>query len=205
MDTITVALMRAGRAVAGRMDIPDKEIPNDLELVRRSREGDTEAFSELVRRHERMIYNLALRFLRDPVLAEDMAQEAFLKAFRLLGGFRGDAAFSTWLYRVTTSVCLNEIKRRGKRQEEPLETGPAEHAQTTDFEARDRAELVRRCVTMLPDRYATIMTLYYLDGVAYEDIAAVMDIPLGTLKTWMFRARKELKELVEKEIGRDAL
>ena len=181
------------------------ERPGDLELVRRTRGGETEAFSELVRRHERLVYNLALRFMRDPVLAEDMAQEAFLKAFRLLKSFRGDAAFSTWLYRVCSSVCLNELKRRGKRREEPLESQPFEGAKDPDIEARERAELVRRCVTRLPDRYATIVTLYYLDGIAYEDIADVMEIPMGTLKTWMFRARKQLRCLVEKELGRDAL
>lgn len=205
MDARAMAWTRKECAVTGRMDNPDQDTPDDLELVCRSRAGDTEAFSVLVRRHERMTYNLALRFMRDPVLAEDMAQEAFLKAFRLLKGFRGDAAFSTWLYRVTASVCLNEIKRRGKRREESLDTAPVQAVPAPASEDSDRAELVRRCVAMLPDRYATIMTLYYLEGVAYEDIAAVMEIPLGTLKTWMFRARKELKDLVEKEIGRDAL
>jgi len=94
---------------------------SDLALVERTKAGDVDAFSTLAERHERVVYNLAYRFMRDHALAEDMAQEAFLKAFRLLGGFRGDCSFSTWLYRVTSSVCLTELKRRTPAQ--PCEQG----------------------------------------------------------------------------------
>ena len=93
---------------------------SDLVLVERTKAGDVEAFSTLAERHERVVYNLAYRFMRDHALAEDMAQEAFLKAFRLLKGFRGDCSFSTWLYRVTSSVCLTELNRRKRRGEVEL-------------------------------------------------------------------------------------
>lgn len=172
----------------------------DLELVRRSKSGDTEAFSELVRRHQHIIYNVAYRFMRDTALAEDMAQEAFLKAYRLLKGFRGDCSFSTWMYRVTCSVCLTELNRRKRRGEVELQPKHTGMAAVQPSENTDIPEHIRRCVSRLSDRYATIITLYYLRGISYEEIAQVMEIPMGTLKTWMFRARKQLRKIVEKEV-----
>lgn len=170
----------------------------DLELVNRAKSGHSEAFSELVLRHQHIIFNVAYRFMRDAALAEDMAQEAFLKAYRLLNGFRGDCSFSTWMYRVTCSVCLTELNRRKRRGE--VELSPANTASVSPEEVTDLPEHIRRCVAKLPDRYAAIITLYYLQGVCYEDIAQALEIPMGTLKTWMFRARKQLKAIVEKEL-----
>ncbi|GMU93973.1 MAG: RNA polymerase sigma24 factor [Candidatus Hydrogenedentota bacterium] len=173
---------------------------SDLALVAQTRAGDIEAFSHLVKRHERVVYNLAFRFMRDNSLAQDMAQEAFLKAFRLLDGFRGDCSFSTWLYRVTCSVCLTELSRRKRRGEVELTPVHANEVATQPEEASDTPELIRRCVTRLPERYAMIVTLYYLQEVSYEEIAEIMNIPMGTLKTWMHRARRQLRKIVEKEM-----
>jgi RNA polymerase sigma-70 factor (ECF subfamily) len=172
---------------------------SDTELVVRAKKGGTEAFSVLVQRHQNLVFNLSYRFMRDPTLAEDAAQEAFLKAFRLLRGFRGDCNFSTWMYRVTVSVCLTEISRRKKRQE--VELQPMDARQTVDrrVESSDVLDMIRRCVNLLPGRYASIITLYYLKEISYEEIARVMQIPMGTLKTWMFRARNQLRSIVEKE------
>lgn len=175
----------------------------DPALVKRAQKGDTEAFSELVRRHQHVVYNLAYRFMRDLVLSEDMAQEAFLKGFRLLKGFRGDCSFSSWMYRVTSSVCLTELhrrKRRGEVQLHPSHVGTID-AQTDSL---DMPELIRGCVTQLPDNYATIITMYYLKEISYDEIAEAMNIPIGTLKTWMFRARKKLRKIVEKELAHEA-
>lgn len=172
----------------------------DNDLVKTVQTGNADAFSELVRRHQHRVYNLSFRYMRDANRAEDMAQEAFLKGFRLLKGFRGDCAFSTWMYKVTGSVCLTEIAKRKKRGEvelRPVHEGSYESTTAADT---DEAELVRRCVMELPDKYATIITLYYLNETPYEEIAQVMEIPIGTLKTWMFRARKELKIIVEKQL-----
>ncbi|HDP33789.1 MAG TPA: RNA polymerase sigma factor [Candidatus Hydrogenedentes bacterium] len=174
----------------------------DAVLVRQSQSGDRDAFSELVRRHQHLVYNVSYRFMRDAAQAEDMAQEAFLKAFRLLKGFRGDCSFTTWMYRVTSSVCLTELSRRKRRGEVelPREAGNNIKAVEHAPEEADMKEQIRRCVTYLSDRYATIITLYYLNGSSYDEIAQVMDVPLGTLKTWMFRARKQLRHIVEKEV-----
>ncbi len=174
----------------------------DVALVQRSQKGDRDAFSELVKRHQHLVYNVSYRFMRDAAQAEDMAQEAFLKAFRLLKGFRGDCSFTTWMYRVTSSVCLTELARRKRRGEITLPQEASENLRVTHAtpEEADLKEQIRRCVTYLSDRYATIITLYYLNGSSYDEIAQVMDVPLGTLKTWMFRARKQLRRIVEKEV-----
>ncbi len=174
----------------------------DIALVRRSQSGDRDAFSELVRRHQHLVYNVSYRFMRDAAQAEDMAQEAFLKAYRLLSGFRGDCSFTTWMYRVTSSVCLTELSRRKRRGEVEMPQETGDNLATTEAvpEETDLKEQIRRCVTYLSDRYATIITLYYLNGSSYDEIAQVMDVPLGTLKTWMFRARKQLRRIVEKEV-----
>jgi RNA polymerase sigma-70 factor, ECF subfamily len=173
----------------------------DKELVKIAQKGNPDAFSELVRRHQHPVYNLSLRYMRDANSAEDMAQEAFLKGFRLLKGFRGDCSFSTWMYRVTGSVCLTEISKRKKRGE--VEMNPAHEGsyESTKAQDNDQSEIVRLCVGQLPDKYATIVTLYYLNEMAYEEIAEIMEIPIGTLKTWMFRARKELRIIVEQKLG----
>lgn len=191
---LAIPAQYAGSTAAGGVDA------SDLELVELTKQGDTEAFSELVRRHQQMTYNLAYRFMREPALAEDMAQEAFLKAFRLLAGFRGESSFSTWLYRVTSSVCLTELARRKKRGEVELKPVHFNTAAVHPTDSQDLPEHIRRCVTKLSDRYAEIVTLYYLNGTSYDEIAESLDIPMGTLKTWMFRARKQLRKIVEKEL-----
>jgi RNA polymerase sigma-70 factor, ECF subfamily len=174
---------------------------SDLELVVQTKNGDPEAFSELVLRHQQMIYNVAYRFMRDPSLAEDMAQEAFLKGYRLLHGFRGDCSFSTWMYRVTCSVCLTELNRRKRRSEVELQPHHVGDATVHPVEDLDLPEHLRRCVSKLSERYATIVTMYYLHGISYEEITQALNIPMGTLKTWMFRARKQLRRIVEKELN----
>lgn len=173
---------------------------SDLDLVAQTRQGDVEAFSELVRRHQRVVYNLAYRFMRDGTSAEDMTQEAFLKAFRLLRGFRGDCEFSTWMYRVTCSVCLTELSRRKKRNEVELHLDAATGSVEPESDSIDLPDIMRHCVGQLPDRYKRIITLYYLRELSYEEIAAKLDIPMGTLKTWMHRARKHLRGIVEREL-----
>jgi RNA polymerase sigma-70 factor (ECF subfamily) len=187
--------------IAGRREVALEE-QSDHELVERTKAGDMDAFSVLVRRCQSVVYNLAFRFMRDSALAEDMSQEAFLKAFRLLNGFRGDCSFSTWMYRVTCSVCLTELNKRKRRDE--VELLPEHGGGTSVDDTTDRAdlpEIIRRSVSKLPENYATVITLYYLKEVPYEEIAATMNVPMGTLKTWMHRARQQLREIVEKEHG----
>ncbi|MCX8064537.1 MAG: RNA polymerase sigma factor [Candidatus Hydrogenedentes bacterium] len=173
---------------------------SDVELVKKAQKGDLDAFSELVRKYQTIVYNLAYRFMRDKNLAEDMAQESFVKAYKHLSGFRGDCAFATWLYRVTCTVCITELNRRKRHNEFELQSNIPETGYEEKHSDKEIAEKIRECVKHLPPKYATVITLYYLNGMAYEEIAEVMDIPVGTLKTWMFRARKQLRRIVEREI-----
>jgi len=200
MNIRAVSALRGGAGEAVMTFQPGERELDDLELVQRTKDGDTEAFSELVKRHQQIIYNVSYRFMRDPAQAEDMAQESFLKAYRLINGFRGDCSFATWMYRVACSVCLTELNRRKRRGEVELLPQHASENAVQPIESPDLPEHVRRCVNKLSDRYAAIITLYYLKGISYEEIAQIMEIPTGTLKTWMFRARKQLKKIVEKEL-----
>ena len=176
----------------------------DDQLMTAFQEGDVNAFSLIVDRY----HDFLVRFFRvrgrSIAEAEDMAQEAFLKAFRLLKGFRGECSFSTWMYRVTCSVCLTELNRRKRRGEVELLPAHVGEAPSAALETSDLPEHIRRCVALLPDHYAQIITLYYLKGVNYDEIAQVMEIPMGTLKTWMFRARKQLRSIVQKEVYNNA-
>ncbi len=192
------------RPAAGTLRMREE---SDLGLVSQVKAGDVEAFSELVRRHEHAVFRLAYRFMREVPGAQDMTQEAFLRAFRLLNSFRGDCQLATWLYRITCNVCLTELARRKHRGEvalEMLRTGNGTPGRVDP----DRAivlERIRRCVAKLPKRYATVVALHYFEGASYEEIAAAMRIPLGTLKTWMHRARLRLKTLVQEELTPDEI
>ncbi|HOF40321.1 MAG TPA: sigma-70 family RNA polymerase sigma factor [Candidatus Hydrogenedentes bacterium] len=175
---------------------------SDETLVKRAQAGDTEAFSELARRHELTVYNLSLRFMRNPSLAEDMSQEAFLKAYQKFGKFRRDSQFSTWLYRIACNVCLSELQKRKRRGElslayTPELSGPGAAAPLPQAE---EAELIRKCVARLPRRYAEAITLFYLQECSYEEVAEIMEIPVGTLKTWLHRARGQLRRIVQHEL-----
>ena len=179
-----------------KMTVTSAKIGEEVSVI--TAEGDMGEYGRVY-----VTYNLAYRYMRDATQAEDMAQEAFLKAYRLLDGFRGDSSFSTWLYRVTSSVCLTELSRRKRRSEVELQPTHYKNAAIQPNYTLDVPEQIRRCVTKLSDRYAEIVTLYYLKGVSYDEIAEAMDIPMGTLKTWMFRARKQLRTIVETEIYAD--
>ncbi|MCX5757742.1 MAG: RNA polymerase sigma factor [Candidatus Hydrogenedentes bacterium] len=177
----------------------------DCILVQRAKQGDADAFSQLAARHQRVVYNLSYRFMRDATQAEDMAQEAFLKAYRMLDGFRGDCSFSTWMYRVTASVCLTELGRGKRRAEIEAQPWHEAHAPVNRVDWLDMPDVMRRCIALLPERYANIVTLYYLKERSYEEIADGLSIPTGTLKTWMHRARNQLRVILEKEFSLSGL
>jgi RNA polymerase sigma-70 factor (ECF subfamily) len=175
---------------------------DDRTLARRAQRGDQDAFAELVTRHQRYVYNLAYRLLRDAHEAEDLAQEAFLRAWRGLTGFRNESQFSTWLYRIVTNLCYNRLPglRRQLVQEdaELLErvAASAENSPRALFDAGERRARVQAAIEALPDKYRLIVTLYYLQEQSYQEIAATLGLPLGTVKTHLYRARGRLKDLL---------
>ena len=171
---------------------------SDAELVARARQGNEAAFEQLVRRHQRYVFNLAYRVLGDYAEAEDVTQEAFVRAWRGLSGFRGQARFTTWLYRIVHNLCLNRLPglRRELLQVELLEEVLDDPATSPPdlLEARERVVFLHAELDRLPEKYRLVLTLRYLQGLSYAKIAAALDVPMGTVKTHLHRARRLLME-----------
>lgn len=172
---------------------------DEVHIIERARQGDACAFEILVRRYERYVYNLALRVVRDPLDAEDIAQTAFVRAWRGLAGFRGQARFSTWLYRIVTNLCYNQLPHI-KRELEILSTDDEaddlpDSTQTVEpgILSLEQKLLLQEALENLPDSYRLLLTLRHLQEMSYEEIAQVTGMPLGTVKTGIFRGRQKLK------------
>lgn len=179
----------------------------ERELIARSRRGDVGAFDVLVRRYEKQVYNTAYRLSGSYDDASDMAQEAFVRAWNNLKSFRGDASFSTWLYRIVTNVFLDERKKRNARPQRPLDEVLAleESTVTRQFEnagpspqdqveAQERRDLLEQAVAELPLAQRTMVVLYHTQGLSYDEIAAILNLPMGTVKSRLNRARLALRE-----------
>ncbi len=169
----------------------------DAELVEATLSGRREAFGELVERYERAVYNLCLRTMRDVEEGKDATQETFLKAFRALRTFRPGAKFSTWIFSIAYHACCDRLARRKRFSNEELperadpRPGPAQVA-----ELREDARALRSAIEALPEKYRAVIILYHLQGKQYEQIAEVLDLPVGTVKTHLFRAKEQLRKLL---------
>jgi RNA polymerase sigma-70 factor (ECF subfamily) len=171
-------------------------------LIERCRTGtDDAAFGELVDRYKDLVYGMVLRLAPDRSQADDLAQDVFLKVHRGLPYFRGEARLSTWIYRIVMNVCAQARSR--PRPEVSLERGPdrtpldpgAADAAFADLELRDRLE---KAIAQLPEHYRFLIAAHHLRGVQYEALAEALDIPLGTVKTHLHRAKRQLRELLSK-------
>ncbi len=169
----------------------------------RLRAGDAPAFEELVMTYQHRVFGVALRMLGNRAEAEDVAQEAFVRAHRALGGFRGDAKLSTWLYAITSRLCLNRLasgERRMARQGEDAllrlsDAGPRPDAA---LERRELETALGRAIAELPEDRRIVVVLRDLEGLSYEEIAQVLELELGTVRSRLHRARAELKEKLER-------
>jgi RNA polymerase sigma-70 factor (ECF subfamily) len=181
----------------------------DAQLVRRVQKGDKGAFDLLVLKYQHKIVNLVMRYVRDPDLALDITQEAFLKAYRALPRFRGDSAFYTWLYRIAVNTAKNHlaaVRRRPMDVELDLQD-PEQydlHAKLKETDtpeginlSRELHETVEKAIEALPEDLRTAIVLRELDGMSYEEIAQTMDCPVGTVRSRIFRAR----DAIGKKIG----
>jgi RNA polymerase sigma-70 factor (ECF subfamily) len=167
----------------------------DQELVRLFTRGDSAAFEELVRRHEQRIYNLSLRMLGRPEDARDATQETFLAAFRKLPSFRGDSSLSTWLHRVAMNACYDTLRRRKRRAEESLPEDPG--AASGDLaESSAEAVDVQRALAQVPDEFRAVLVLHDVQDLPYEEIAEVLGVPIGTVKSRLHRGRVGLARLL---------
>lgn len=181
----------------------------DQQLVERVQRGDKRAFDLLVLKYQHKILGLIVRFVRDPHEAQDVAQEAFIKAYRALANFRGDSQFYTWLYRIAINTAKNYLVARGRRP--PESDISAEDAEFMDGDhdlkdidsperlmLRDEIEAtVHRAIAALPEDLRTALTLREFDGLSYEDIAAVMQCPVGTVRSRIFRAREAVDKALQ--------
>jgi RNA polymerase sigma-70 factor (ECF subfamily) len=169
----------------------------------RLRAGDAPAFEELVMTYQHRVFGVALRMLGNRAEAEDVAQEAFVRAHRALGAFRGDAKLSTWLYAITSRLCLNRLasgERRMARQGEDAllrlsDAGPRPDAV---LERRELETALGRAIAELPEDRRIVVVLRDLEGLSYEEIAQVLELELGTVRSRLHRARAELKEKLER-------
>lgn len=184
--------------------ISSHELELDLELVRRVQRGDSTAFDVLVRKYQHRITSLIGRYIPDWSECQDVAQETFIRAYRAMGGFRGDAQFYTWLHRIAVNTAKNHLVAQNRRP--PTDDVDASDAEQFDSGARLRVtdtpehELLRqeiertvmRAVESLPEELRTAITLREMDGLSYEDIAAQMKCPIGTVRSRIFRAREAI-------------
>ena len=171
--------------------------PTDEVLVRRHLEGDRQAFTELMRRHERRVYNVAYRMLGRREDAADATQDVFVTCLRKLGGFRGTSAFSTWLHRVTLNVCYDALRRGGR--EGPVEVVP-ERASGFDLaEVASTAVDVHRALQRVPEDFRAVLILHDVQGMPYEQIAEAIGAPVGTIKSRLHRGRVALARALRGE------
>ncbi len=178
----------------------------DQMLVERVQKGDKAAFDLLIRKYQHRIVSLVSRYVSDPSEAQDVAQEAFIKAYRALGKFRGDSAFYTWLYRIAINTAKNWLVARNRRP--PASDIDAVDAEQYDMDSRLKErgtpenELLREeiektvfdAIAVLPDDLRTAIMLREIDGMSYEEIATTMDCPIGTVRSRIFRAREAIDE-----------
>ena len=191
----------------------------DQEWVRRVQHGDKHAFDFLVKKYQRRLARLLSRFVRDPAEVEDVTQEAFVKAYRALPGFRGESAFYTWLYRIGINTAKNYLVAAKQRpilsadfeDEDGDKTSAGEqipdlNTPETEYMNRQIVETVNQAVTALPEDLRTAITLREMEGLSYEDIAIAMDCPIGTVRSRIFRAREaisaKVKPMLERQSGK---
>jgi RNA polymerase sigma-70 factor (ECF subfamily) len=185
---------------------------NDQQLVRKVQAGDKRAFDLLVLKYQHKIFGLISRYIQDSHEVQDVAQEAFIKAYRALPRFRGDSAFYTWLYRIAINTAKNHLVSRGRRPPgSDVEIEDAEYFDSgsalRDLENPENAlfgeelkAVVNRAMNELPDDLRSAVTLREFDGLSYEDIAEIMDCPVGTVRSRIFRAREAIDKQVQAQL-----
>lgn len=184
----------------------------DQEVVALARDGREAAYRELIRRYERPVFSLVLRMVRDRQLAEDLSQETFIKALNAIGSYRPEYKFSSWIFKIANNAAIDHLRRR---ELDTLSLDGAPHAATPEeieatalqvgdkgetpleeLEARELGSAIERAIGQLRPEYRACILLRHVEGLAYEEIAQSLDLPLGTVKTYIHRARHELRDLL---------
>ena len=180
----------------------------EQELVFRAKAGDDEAFAQLMRDNETRIYNLTLRMTGNPEDAMDLAQEAFLNAWRGLKFFKGDSAFSTWVYRLASNACIDFLRRKKRRQDISLSMPTDEEDDSQpdipderflperELERRELRQAVAHGLSRLSDEHRQVLVMREINGLSYQEIADVLDLEAGTVKSRIARARNSLRKIL---------
>lgn len=197
------------------MPRPALDLPNlpDADVVSLAQRGNEAAFRELIRRYERPVFSLIYRMVRDSAAAEDLSQDAFIKVLNNLDKYRPEFKFSSWLFKIANNVTIDALR---KRQLDTISLDGSPHASSASeveasrFELADDAEspldelasrelgaIIEHAIATLRPEYRNCIMLRYVEGRSYEEIAATLDLPLGTVKTYIHRARHELREALE--------
>jgi RNA polymerase sigma-70 factor (ECF subfamily) len=174
-------------------------------LIQRAQKGDHEAFAGLVSEHQRYVYNLALRVLKNEEEALDLAQETFVRAWTALPNFRGQSRFRTWLYRIATNLCYNRLPNLRRSLNELGDEAIAELPEREihfdnpahGLESRELRTYLHQAMDQLDENYRLLISLRYQNELSYEEIANLLNLPLGTVKTGLFRARQQLRRALE--------
>lgn len=184
------------------------------ELLQHAQAGDSEALTQLVRGQQHYVYSIAMSVLKDPDDAADVTQEAFIRLFRSLNQYNGESRFTTWLYRLVVNLCRDELRRRGRQV--PIVQPPVGDDEDLDplaivadddrwidpaqaLASQEVREQVRRALDELEHQYRLVLTLYYFEDLKYTDIAAILDMPLNTVKSHIRRGKERLAALLQRQ------
>ena len=185
---------------------------SDQEVVLQAREGREAAYRELIRRYERPIFALIFRMVRDRELAEDLSQETFVKALNAIGSYRPEFKFSSWIFKIANNAAIDHLRRREldtlslegsphaatpeAMQATALQIGNREESPLEAVEARELGSAIEAAIGRLRPEYRSCILLRHVEGRRYEEIAEILDLPLGTVKTYIHRARNELRQML---------
>ncbi|MDH4070513.1 MAG: sigma-70 family RNA polymerase sigma factor [Ignavibacteria bacterium] len=184
---------------------------DDYQLVARVLSGDARAYARLVDRHKDRAFSLAVRLVGGREEAEELVQDAFVNAYRKLDTFRGDARFGTWLHRIVYNLCMTRVKRRRPPpvslddDDRVLQIRSNGHDLHETVEAGETMRLIEREISQLSDKLKTPLLLFYLEQMKYEEIARFMEIPVGSVKTYLFRGRTILRERLRKHVQSEVI
>lgn len=185
----------------------------DADIVRLAQQGRELAFRELVRRYERPVFSLVFRMVRDRETAEDLAQDAFIKVLNHIDKYSPEFKFSSWLFKIANNVAIDHLRRRridtismdgnpnattaAEVEASTLELGSDQESALDELEAKELGSAIERAIATLRPEYRACIMLRHVEGRSYEEIAATLDLPLGTVKTYIHRARHELRKALE--------